>query len=349
METGPYILTRNPMYLGSFLIGAGFALVVWPWWSWPIFAAFFYMRFIVQILQEEKHLAQLFPNDFTAYCQRAPRLLPSFSSALKARPRDIFKIDEAWSTKEKWGLLAWPLLAVALEWLQESLVFGAAQPVTILVVFIAAGVVLIMGFVGRVSMEVGKGREANKKTFLCHFYSPYSLLLICPNCKISTKSFPTKSFARDFIRLRFDAPAIVRKIQPGQFIHIRTSDAWSRFSAGRSACTAPKSTWRSFTRSSGPGTKILSLKKKATRLMSLGPLGGRPFQDMPPSRNKTSCHDRRRDRRGAVSDSFGYFKEEESPAVPRLELVLLYGGRTKARIQYERIQEKRLRGACGDG
>ena len=146
VETGPYILTRNPMYLGSFLIGAGFALIVWPWWSWPIFAVFFYMRFIVQIVNEEKHLAQSFPNDFTAYCQRAPRLLPSLSSALKARPRDIFKIDEAWSTKEKWGLLAWPLLAVALEWLQESLVFGAADIPVILAIFLAAILVLMAGW-----------------------------------------------------------------------------------------------------------------------------------------------------------------------------------------------------------
>ena len=145
VETGPYILTRNPMYLGSFLIGAGFALIVWPWWSWPIFAVFFYMRFIIQIINEEKHLAQLFPNDFTAYCQRTPRLLPSLASALKAGPKRIFKIDEALITKEKWGLLAWPLLAVALEWLQESLVFGAARPVTILVVFTAAFATLMLG------------------------------------------------------------------------------------------------------------------------------------------------------------------------------------------------------------
>lgn len=145
VETGPYILTRNPMYLGSFLIGAGFALIVWPWWSWPIFAVFFYMRFIMQIINEEKHLARLFPGDFTAYCQRAPRLLPSLANALKARPRDIFKIDEAWSTKEKWGLLAWPLLAVALEWLQESLVFGAADIPVILAIFLAAILVLMVG------------------------------------------------------------------------------------------------------------------------------------------------------------------------------------------------------------
>lgn len=138
VETGPYVLTRNPMYLGSFLIGVGFALIVWPWWSWPIFAVFFYLRFNMQILQEEKHLAQLFPKDFPVYCQNAPRLLPSLSSALKARPRDIFKIDEAWSTKEKWGLLAWPLLAVVLEALQETLVFGTTHLLTILAIFAAA-------------------------------------------------------------------------------------------------------------------------------------------------------------------------------------------------------------------
>lgn len=146
VETGPYILTRNPMYLGSFLIGAGFALIVWPWWSWPIFAVFFYMRFIIQIINEEKHLAQLFPDDFTAYCQRAPRLLPPLKSVLKASPRDIFKIDEAWSTKEKWGLLAWPLLAVILEGLQETLVFGAADIPVILAISLAAMAVFFVGF-----------------------------------------------------------------------------------------------------------------------------------------------------------------------------------------------------------
>ncbi len=145
VETGPYILTRNPMYLGSFLIGAGFALIVWPWWSWPIFAVFFYLRFIVQILKEEKHLAQLFPNDFTAYCQRAPRLLPSLKTALKTSPRQIFKMDEAFCTKEKWGLLGWPLLAVILEALQETLVFGAADILRILSTFLLAIIVLSFG------------------------------------------------------------------------------------------------------------------------------------------------------------------------------------------------------------
>jgi len=144
VETGPYVLTRNPMYLGSFMIGVGFVLIVWPWWSWPIFAAFFYMRFIVQILQEEKHLAQLFPKDFPVYCQNAPRLLPSLKSALKVSPKQILKIDEALATKEKWGLLAWPLLAVILEALQETLVFGATHIWAILATFAAAVLALML-------------------------------------------------------------------------------------------------------------------------------------------------------------------------------------------------------------
>ncbi|MBI5150774.1 MAG: isoprenylcysteine carboxylmethyltransferase family protein [Candidatus Omnitrophica bacterium] len=145
VSTGPYALVRNPMYLGTFMIGCGFILIVWPWWSLPVFALFFYLRFNKQISEEEKYLARLFGEEFAEYCRRTPRLLPSFPGVLKARPKEILNIREAFGTKDKWGLLTWPLLAVVLEWIQESFVFGAADILTILTVFAAAIVALSFG------------------------------------------------------------------------------------------------------------------------------------------------------------------------------------------------------------
>ena len=145
VKSGPYALTRNPMYLGSFLIGVGFALIVWPWWILPIFALLFYLRFNRQIVQEEKYLAQLFPKEFADYCQKTPRLLPSIKSVLQTPPKEIFNMNEAWSTKERGGLWAWPLLAIVMEMLQESLIFGSTDPGTVIAIFAGAFVVLIFG------------------------------------------------------------------------------------------------------------------------------------------------------------------------------------------------------------
>ena len=129
------------------MIGAGFALIVWPWWSWPILC-----RVFLHAIYHTDHQRGKAPRPIVP--QRFYRLLPKSAAAfavagerLEGRPQaDIFKIDEAWITKEKWGLLAWPLLAVALEWLQESLVFGAADiPDDFGVVFLAAILVATLG------------------------------------------------------------------------------------------------------------------------------------------------------------------------------------------------------------
>ena len=125
--TGPYTLVRNPMYLGSFLMGAGFILIVWPWWSLPIFTWLFYLRFIKQIAQEEKFLSETFKNDYEAYTKKVPRLFPKIADAFTMKVKETFPLEYVWSTKEKFGLFAWPLLAVFLEAFQENIVLG--QPI----------------------------------------------------------------------------------------------------------------------------------------------------------------------------------------------------------------------------
>jgi len=73
--SGPYSYTRNPLYLGSILIGVGFALAARNVWIWILLAALFFAIYVPVIRGEEAFLRASFP-DFESYAQRVPRLLP---------------------------------------------------------------------------------------------------------------------------------------------------------------------------------------------------------------------------------------------------------------------------------
>ena len=79
-QTGPYAHTRNPLYLGSILIAFGFALALLSWLVALLLALGFLSIYIPVIASEERFLRGAFP-EFSAYCQRVPRLLPRFTAA----------------------------------------------------------------------------------------------------------------------------------------------------------------------------------------------------------------------------------------------------------------------------
>jgi protein-S-isoprenylcysteine O-methyltransferase Ste14 len=78
--TGPYAHTRNPLYLGSMLIAAGFALALLSWPVALLLAAGFAVIYIPVIASEERFLRATFPA-FEAYCRRVPRLVPRLTPA----------------------------------------------------------------------------------------------------------------------------------------------------------------------------------------------------------------------------------------------------------------------------
>jgi hypothetical protein len=78
--TGPYAYTRNPLYLGSMLMAAGFAVALLSWPLALLLAAGFAIIYIPVIAGEEQFLRETFPG-FEDYCQRVPRLLPRFTPA----------------------------------------------------------------------------------------------------------------------------------------------------------------------------------------------------------------------------------------------------------------------------
>ena len=79
-QTGPYAYTRNPLYLGSILIAAGFAVALLSWPVAAMLAAMFLIIYVPVIASEERFLRSNFP-DFDAYCHRVPRLMPRVTAA----------------------------------------------------------------------------------------------------------------------------------------------------------------------------------------------------------------------------------------------------------------------------
>lgn len=74
--TGPYALTRNPLYFGSFLMGCG-ALVMGrnPWLAVPLLALAAPVYTVV-IRREERLLAGIFGEAYAAYAREVPRFFP---------------------------------------------------------------------------------------------------------------------------------------------------------------------------------------------------------------------------------------------------------------------------------
>ena len=73
--TGPYAHTRNPLYLGSMLMAAGFAVALLSWPVALVLAVGFALIYVPVIASEERFLRATFPS-FDEYCGQVPRLIP---------------------------------------------------------------------------------------------------------------------------------------------------------------------------------------------------------------------------------------------------------------------------------
>ena len=81
---GPYAYTRNPLYLGSAVLAAGFALAGGvPWLAAGIAACFVGIYWPV-MKREEARLRLLFPEEFAAYAALVPLFFPRLGRARTA-------------------------------------------------------------------------------------------------------------------------------------------------------------------------------------------------------------------------------------------------------------------------
>jgi protein-S-isoprenylcysteine O-methyltransferase Ste14 len=73
---GPYSLVRNPIYLGSMMIGLGMVGLLASWIALIPFVAVFAIFYFAVIPAEEQFLRRTFGRQYEEYCRNVPRLRP---------------------------------------------------------------------------------------------------------------------------------------------------------------------------------------------------------------------------------------------------------------------------------
>ena len=89
-RSGPYSWTRNPLYLGSFLMAFGVILAGQGYWLIPFFALFFICIYFPVMCAEEQDLESTYGAGFLEYARSTPLFLPKKPK----RPKNIGNAEQ---------------------------------------------------------------------------------------------------------------------------------------------------------------------------------------------------------------------------------------------------------------
>jgi len=73
---GPYAWTRNPLYLGSFVLGLGFMLASGQLSLLIAFLGLYVLIYVPVMRREEQELISAYTDDYSAYRRRVPLFFP---------------------------------------------------------------------------------------------------------------------------------------------------------------------------------------------------------------------------------------------------------------------------------
>lgn len=114
--SGPYAFTRNPLYLGSFLLGLGFTIGSGFWPLGILFALLFLGIYFPVMRVESATLAELFGKSFQDYAREVPLFFPRATPYRSDGPANDFDSSLYMRYREYRAALglviAWALLVV---------------------------------------------------------------------------------------------------------------------------------------------------------------------------------------------------------------------------------------------
>jgi protein-S-isoprenylcysteine O-methyltransferase Ste14 len=90
--SGPYAYVRNPLYLGSILIGVGFAIAARDVWIGVVLVVFFLAIYVPVMRSEQNYLREQFP-EYDDYARRVPALVPRtlwFEGVIRDFSRELY-------------------------------------------------------------------------------------------------------------------------------------------------------------------------------------------------------------------------------------------------------------------
>ncbi len=97
---GPYALTRNPLYLGSFLIGCGLSIMSNNLYLFAIYLVGFGLIYTNVMRAEEEFLEREFGHKFIEYTRSVPLFVPNLSNRGTSDPgNSAFSWRQALSSK----------------------------------------------------------------------------------------------------------------------------------------------------------------------------------------------------------------------------------------------------------
>ena len=74
--SGPYAYTRNPLYLGTFILGTGAAICSGALWFVALFVALYLLIYVPVMSAEAETLQKLFPSQYEHYSRHVPLFMP---------------------------------------------------------------------------------------------------------------------------------------------------------------------------------------------------------------------------------------------------------------------------------
>ncbi|MFZ3200841.1 MAG: isoprenylcysteine carboxylmethyltransferase family protein [Candidatus Acidiferrales bacterium] len=97
---GPYARTRNPLYLGSALLAAGFVVAGRSAWAGALVTLYFVVFYYAVMRNEERDLHDRFGDEFREYAKRVPLFFPRITGGRTAEP---FLAGEAPASAKKFS------------------------------------------------------------------------------------------------------------------------------------------------------------------------------------------------------------------------------------------------------